>query len=216
MPVRTEAVIFDCDGVLVDSEPVSNRVLAECLTAAGLPHTIEDCYRDYMGRSLEHCLVVAAGRHGRELPVDFRETYHDALAAAVVLELQPVPGIAAVLEDLALPWCVASSGPHEKMRLTLGHTGLLARCEDRLFSAADVGRGKPEPDLFLHAARSMGFDPARCAVVEDSPAGAVAGRRAGMRVLGYAARTDPAALAGEGAEVFDDMCALPGLVASDD
>ncbi len=214
MPVRTEAVIFDCDGVLVDSEPLSNRVLAECLTAAGLPHTIEDCYRDYMGRSLEHCLAAAAVRHGREVPAGFRDTYYDALADVVALELKPVPGIAAVLEDLTLPWCVASSGPHEKMRLTLGHTGLLAHCGGRLFSAADVGRGKPEPDLFLHAARSMAFDPARCAVVEDSPAGAVAGRRARMRVLGYAARTDPAALAGEGAEVFDDMRALPGLLAS--
>jgi HAD superfamily hydrolase (TIGR01509 family) len=210
----TAAVIFDCDGVLVHSEPVSNRVLAACLTDAGLPTTYEECLRDYLGRSLEHCIRTAAARHGRALPDDFAAIYLQRFAEAVAADLEPVAGVAAVLDDLDLPWCVASSGEHAKMRLTLGRTGLLGRCEGRLFSATELERGKPHPDLFLHAARQMGFDPPCCAVVEDSPAGAQAGRRAGMRVLGYAERTEPALLAAEGAEVFDDMRSLPGLLRS--
>ena len=209
---KRSAVIFDCDGVLVDSEPISNRVLAECLTEAGLPHTADECFRDYLGRSLAHCLAAATARHGRPLPPDFPALYHARLAESVERELEPVDGIAEVLDGLALPWCVASSGEHEKMRLTLGRTGLLGRCEGRLFSASEVARGKPEPDLFLHAAARMGFDPAACVVVEDSPAGVEAGRRAGMRVLGYGARTDPAVLAAAGAEVFADMRELPALL----
>ena len=210
----TAAVIFDCDGVLVDSEPAANRVLAEVLSAEGLPTTREDSMRLYMGRSWASCMALASERLGRELDSGALEArYRSGVRAAWEQELRPVPGIEAALDRIALPSCVASSGDHERMRFTLGRTGLLPRFEGRIFSATEVEHGKPAPDLFLHAARSMGFDPATTVVVEDTVPGATAGRAAGMRVLGYAGHTPAEDLAAAGAEPFDDMRRLPDLLA---
>jgi HAD superfamily hydrolase (TIGR01509 family) len=203
-------VIFDCDGVLVDSEPISNRILAEHLTDIGLPTTTEDSIRDYMGRSWATCAELIERRLGRPLPGGFAEGYHEQLYAALRRELRPVAGIEAALDAIAAPTCVASSGAHEKIRTSLGTTGLLERFEGRIFSATDVEHGKPAPDLFLHAASAMGHEPADCVVVEDAPAGVAAGRAAGMRVLGYAALTPPAGL--DGATVFSSMDELPALL----
>lgn len=203
-------VIFDCDGVLVDSEPISNRVLAEALTGIGLPMTAEESTATFMGRSWASLVEIVEGRLGRAVPADLRARYLDRIFAAFERELQPVPGIAAALDRIALPWCVASSSSHEKMRFTLGHTGLLERFEGRLFSATEVTQGKPAPDLFLHAAARMGWAPEQCAVVEDSAAGVQAALAAGMTALAYAARTDPALLAG--ARVFTRMAELPALL----
>jgi len=202
-------VIFDCDGVLVDSEPISNRVLAEVLTEVGLATTVESSMRDYMGRSWTACEEIFEARLGRKLPPDFADRFWTRVEAALRAELRPVPGIHDALARIATPTCVASSGRPEKMRITLGMTGLLARFEGRIFSALDVSRAKPWPDLFLHAAARMGAPPATCVVVEDSPRGVEAGVAAGMRVLGFAARTDAAALEAAGAEVFGDMLELP-------
>lgn len=210
----TAAVIFDCDGVLVDTEPAANRVLAAILTEEGLPTTPEDSMRTYMGRSWASCMAIAAERLGRPLDVDaLAERYRSGVREAWSRELHPVTGIEEALDRIALPSCVASSGEHERMRFTLGRTGLLARFEGRIFSATEVEHGKPAPDLFLHAARSMGFDPAQTTVVEDTVPGAQAGRAAGMRVLGYAAHTPAAELAAAGAEPFADMRRLPELLA---
>jgi len=203
-------VIFDCDGVLVDSEPISNRVLAEALTGIGLPMTAEESTTTFMGRSWASLVEIVEGRLGRAVPADLRARYLDRIFAAFERELQPVPGIAAALDRIALPWCVASSSSHEKMRFTLGHTGLLERFEGRLFSATEVTQGKPAPDLFLHAAARMGWAPEQCAVVEDSAAGVQAALAAGMTALAYAGRTDPALLAG--ARVFTRMAELPALL----
>jgi HAD superfamily hydrolase (TIGR01509 family) len=203
------AVVFDCDGVLVDSEPISNRVLAVLLTEAGMPISPEGAVEAFMGRSWKNVLAWADERGG--LPEGFRRRYLDAMFAAFEAELRPVPGIAAALDAIALPNCVASSASLEKMRFTLGHTGLWERFEGRIFSATEVEHGKPAPDLFLHAAASMGWDPAGCAVVEDAPAGVEAGRRAGMTVFGYAGRT-PAEQLGGAHRVFGDMAELPGLL----
>jgi HAD superfamily hydrolase (TIGR01509 family) len=205
----TRAVIFDCDGVLVDSEPISNRVLAALLTEAGMPVSPEGAVEAFMGRSWKNVLAWA-GERGR-LPEDFRRRYLDAMFAAFEAELRPVPGIADALDAITLPDCVASSASLEKMRFTLGHTGLWERFDGRIFSATEVEHGKPAPDLFLHAAASMGWDPAECAVVEDSPAGVEAGRRAGMTVFGYAGRT-PAEQLGGADRVFAVMAELPGLL----
>ena len=210
------AVIFDCDGVLVDSEPVANAVLAEVLTAEGLPTTTEDSMRLYMGRSWASCMASVSEQLGREVDSGALEAQYVAgVRERWATELRPVPGIEEALDRITLPSCVASSGDHERMRFTLGRTGLLARFEGRIFSATDpeVERGKPAPDLFLHAARSMGFDPATTVVVEDTVPGATAGRAAGMRVLGYAGHTAAADLAAAGAEPFDDMRRLPDLLA---
>ena len=202
-------VIFDCDGVLVDSEPLSNRILAERLTAIGLPTTTEGSIRDYMGRSWASCQALIEARLGRPLPDGFADGYHEELFAALRSELQPVKGVVAALDAISSPTCVASSGAHEKIRTSLGATGLLERFEGRIFSATDVEHGKPAPDLFLHAARTMGVEPAGCAVVEDSVYGVRAAVAAGMRAYGFGGGlTAPDLLAAEGAVVFDRMIDL--------
>ncbi len=205
-------MIFDCDGVLVDSEPIANRVLALSLSEIGLATTVESSMRDYMGRSWPACVEIFEARLGRPLPPAFEASFWARAEAALRAELRPVPGIHEALERIPTPTCVASSGRIEKMRVTLGVTGLLGRFEGRIFSAADVPRAKPWPDLFLHAAERMGASPATCVVVEDSPRGVEAGVAAGMRVLGYAERTDAESLAAAGAEVFRDMRELPEII----
>lgn len=213
-----ELVIFDCDGVLVDSEPISNRVLAECLTEIGLPTSAEQSMQTYMGRWWPEILELAGERLGRELPEDFTEVYRrrqfDALAAGV----GPVSGVVEALDRIALPGCVASNGRPEKSELTLARCGLLERFRGRVFSAHDVQRGKPEPDLFLHAAARLGAAPRRCAVVEDSVLGIRAARAAGMAAFGfcgheYSSDNTRAALAAAGALPFDEMSELPELLA---
>ena len=207
-------MIFDCDGVLVDTEFVSNTVLAELLTEAGLPTTLELCLCDYRGRSVTSVMQLAAERHGAPLPDDLADRYYAVTEARFAVSLDPIAGVVEVLDEIDLPMCVASSGPHHKMAVTLRATGLWERFEGRIFSATEVARGKPAPDLFLHAARAMGFDPATTAVVEDSVPGVQAARAAGMRALAYAGDVDPGAdaLADAGGEVFDDMAQLPALL----
>jgi len=203
------AVIFDCDGVLVDTELISNAVLAGLLTAAGLPTSLELCLRDYRGRSLTSVMELASRRHGAPLPADIPERYYAEAEARFALEVQPIQGIAAALDEIALPMCVASSGPHHKMEVTLRATGLWERFEGAIFSATEVAHGKPAPDLFLHAAHAMGFEPASTAGVEDSVPGVQAARAAGMRALAFAGDADARALAAAGGEVFDEMAQLP-------
>jgi HAD superfamily hydrolase (TIGR01509 family) len=210
----TGSVIFDCDGVLVDTEHISNRVLADLLSEAGLPTTFEDCMRDYRGRAMESVLSLATRRLGGPLPAELSDRYYAQVEAVFARELQPVPGIVGALDRIVLPSCVASSGPHHKMAVTLRRTGLWERFEGRIFSASEVEHGKPAPDLFLHAARRMGFDPAATAVVEDSVPGIEAARAAGMRALAFARHTDPELLAAAGGEPFADMAQLPGLLAT--
>ena len=207
-------VIFDCDGVLVDSDRIALRIQAERITALGLPTAYEDCVRDFLGLGMPATLRILEERLGRPLPDGWADDLDAAVREAFRRELRPVAGIVAALEQIELPTCVASSGSQEKMRLTLGLTGLRERFEGRIFSGEEVAHGKPAPDLFLHAAATMGFEPERCVVVEDSPFGVEAARAAGMRALGYAADGDGAALAERGATVFHSMSELPGLLAA--
>jgi HAD superfamily hydrolase (TIGR01509 family) len=208
-------VIFDCDGVLVDSEPISNRVLAAYLTELGHPTTYEESIRDYMGGAMHRVHDTIVSRSGRALPANFDDAFHARVFAAFERELRPVEGIATVLDALAaagVTTCVASSGSHERIRVVLNKTGLYSHFgEDRLFSSEDVGRGKPAPDLFLHAAASLGFEPHRCAVVEDSPLGISAALAADMDVYGFAAMTPREKLASSTA-VFERMDQLPSLL----
>jgi HAD superfamily hydrolase (TIGR01509 family) len=205
-----DLVIFDCDGVLVDSEPLSNRILAERLTAIGLPTSTEDAMRDYMGRSWKTDQELIERRLGGPLPDGWVDGYHAEVFEAFERELEPVPGLPEALDDIELPWCVASSSAHPRIRTALRATGLLDRFEGRIFSSTDVEHGKPAPDLFLLAAGTMGAEPARCVVVEDAPAGVQAGLAAGMTVLGYAGLTPPEQL--DGARVFGSMAELPALI----
>ncbi|MGB2712370.1 MAG: HAD-IA family hydrolase, partial [Conexibacter sp.] len=198
---------------LVDSERLAGPILAGLLTELGLPTTQADVERDFKGRSWEDGVKVIEARRGAPPWPGLRERYRERLFAAFDAELQPTPGIGAVLDALPLPRCVASGGDHERIRHALAAAGLGDRFDDAaIFSADDVARGKPAPDLFLHAAAQMGFDPATTAVVEDTPAGVRAGRAAGMVVLGFAADGSAATLAAAGAETFSDMAELPVLL----
>ncbi|MCF2528444.1 HAD family hydrolase [Yinghuangia soli] len=192
---RPGLVVFDNDGVLVDSERLANAVLGELLTGYGVPTSTEDAIRDYMGGSMKRVRDLNRERHGLELPADFEDEYHERVFAAFRAELTAVDGVAGLLDALTaagVPFCVASSGTHERIRLTLGKTGLLDRFPDAaIFSSQDVAHGKPAPDLFLLAAAKMGAAPKDCAVVEDSPLGVAAARAAGMRVYAYTAMTPP-------------------------
>ena len=214
-----ELLIFDCDGVLVDSEPIASRVLAEALTEIGFPMTAQQAIDRYTGLSLPTVLALVAAELGRDLPADFAVRLGERDRAAFLAELRPVSGVVDVLRSLPWPRCVASSGSLDKIRCNLGLTGLLAFFEPYLFSSGMVPRGKPAPDLFLLAADRMGAPPARCLVIEDSEAGVQAARAAGMRVLGFCGgghtrpgTADKLLAAGAGA-VFSHMLALPGLLA---
>lgn len=213
--MQYELVIFDNDGVLVDSERLSNSILADCLTEAGHPTTFEESVRDFMGAAMHRVHDLVRERTGERLPEDFDAGYHAQVFAAFERELEPVAGVRDVLEKLAadgVPYCLASSGGHERIRVALRKTGLYARFgEGRIFSAQDVGRGKPAPDLFEHAARTMGVPPGRCAVVEDSALGVAAARAAGMDVYGYTAMT-PAAKLKDATALFGSMAELPDLL----
>jgi HAD superfamily hydrolase (TIGR01509 family) len=210
---RFELVIFDCDGVLVDSELITNRVFAAVLAEAGLPLTLEFMFENFVGRSMQHCWEQAGRMLGKEVPAHWQREFQLRASTALAAEVQAVPGIEAVLDSLAVPYCVASSGSHEKMATTLTATGLLPRFSGRIFSAADVARAKPAPDLFLHAAASCGVQPGGCAVIEDSAPGVAAGVAAGMTVYGYCASTPERRLLEAGAHyTFNNMATLPALL----
>ncbi len=210
---RFALVIFDCDGVLVDSEPITNRIFTGMLNELGLAVTLEEVFEKFVGKSLAQCREMIAGMLGREVPEDFVRQYHVRTAAALQSELKAVPGIEAVLESIQLPYCVASNGSHDKMQTTLGITGLLPKFQGKLFSVSEVARGKPFPDVFLHAAAKSGVAPAVCAVIEDTPTGVTAGVAAGMTVYGYCAHTPARRLIDAGAHyTFDRMNDLPDLL----
>lgn len=213
--MRYDLVIFDNDGVLVDSEPISNRLLAGYLTELGYPTSYEDSVRDYMGSAMHRVHDLVEERTGEKLPDDFDDVFHRRVFAAFERELAPVSGVEDVLGKLVadgLPYCVASSGSHERIRVGHRTTGLDQWFEEEwIFSSEDVGRGKPAPDLFLHAAERMGVAPGRCAVVEDSPLGIQAAVAAGMDVYGFTAMT-PAGKLGGATRLFSRMYELPGLL----
>ncbi len=208
-----ELVIFDCDGVLVDSEVISNRVLAQLLTDIGLPRTLAQTRREYQGLLLDEIVTKAEETLGRRVPADFLERFIAQRADEFRRELKPVPGAEDMVKRVkaaGVGVCVASQGRLEKTQMTLGLTGL-----DRLFapgavfSAYSVARGKPFPDLFLHAAAAMGSPPALCAVVEDTPSGVTAAVAARMRVIGYSADSDEPALRAAGAEIVRSLDEIP-------
>jgi HAD superfamily hydrolase (TIGR01509 family) len=210
-------VIFDCDGVLIDSETIAARVHAEALEALGYAYTTDDMRR-FVGVSGRDMCRIIEEESGRPLPEDYGVSTRETLWLAYHQELAAVPHVAEAIDALDEAVCVASSSSPESLRLSLGLVGLYERFAPHVFSATQVARGKPAPDLFLFAARQMGVPPSRCLVVEDSVAGVTGARAAGMTVLGFtgASHCGPGhgtALAQAGATaVFDDMRRLPGLV----
>jgi HAD superfamily hydrolase (TIGR01509 family) len=207
-----ELVIFDCDGVLVDSEGISNRILCDMLNELEVNYTLEETVKQFKGRSMQSCYEIIETERGKPMPPVFDRQFRVRTFDAFKKELKPIAGIHATLRNISIPVCVASSGPHEKIRHNLTLTDLLDKFDGRIFSASDVANGKPAPDLFLHAAKTLGVAPDRCAVVEDSPLGVRAGVAAGMTVFGYAADSDPDQLRLAGAHVFMNMSQLPGLL----
>jgi HAD superfamily hydrolase (TIGR01509 family) len=206
-------VIFDCDGVLVDTERIAVRIDMIVLAELGWPMTEAEVVERFMGRSDEEMTADIEAHLGHRLPASWEEPFRHLYRQAFEAELEPVAGVVEALDAIAIPTCVASSGTHEKIRFTLGLTGLYERFAGRIFSVSDVARGKPAPDLFLHAADRMGVPPAQCAVVEDSRYGVEAARAAGMRAFGYAGGLAPkGALAGPQTIVFEDMRELPDLL----
>ena len=213
-----DLVIFDCDGVLVDSEPLAAEALARTASEAGFPLTRDECLARFTGISLAAVRSAIETQFGRSLPEDFLEHLRHRDEAAFRSSLRAIPGVAEVVAQLSCKRCVASSGTQRKMRFTLGLTGLLPLFEPHLFSAIEVAAGKPAPDLFLHAAAQMGSEPERCVVIEDSLAGVTAARAARMRALGFigGSHATPAIglrlrLAGA-ARIFDNMACLPELL----
>lgn len=216
-----DLIIFDCDGVLVDSEPLAMRVLLAAIAAQGIEVTAETAYRDYLGRSLSAISASLATTHGAPLGTAALQSMRGDLYTLYRQELRANPGLPAILGQLETPFCVASSSSPERILLSLELTGLLPWFEHNIYSASMVEHGKPAPDLFLHAAQAMLAKPRRCLVIEDSPAGITAAQRAGMRVFAYVGggHVAPAGLRAaietlHPDVIFDDMHALPDLVRS--
>jgi HAD superfamily hydrolase (TIGR01509 family) len=208
--VRPSLVIFDCDGVLVDSEPIANAVFAEHLGKIGIALTLEQTMARFMGRSMKSCMEDVTAellQKGLPLPANFPAEFLAEMQldtfTALQASLQPVKGIFQaldVIEAQGVATCIASSGDHAKMKITLGKTGLLDRFGSRIYSATQVAKGKPAPDLFLFAALQMGVPASQCVVIEDSPYGVEAAVAAGMHAMAYCALTG-----------FASMVAMPGV-----
>ncbi|BAY21412.1 HAD-superfamily hydrolase subfamily IA, variant 3 [Calothrix sp. NIES-2100] len=219
---RFELVIFDCDGVLVDSEPILNRIFAETLTEAGFPITYTEVTQKFIGKSLKTCLEIIEASYNKPLPKNFMELCKEREMALLQQELQAVSGIKEVLEQITLPKCVASNSSHRHIQMVLKLTGLLHKFDGKIYSANDVSRPKPFPDVYLYAAEQMNTNPEYCAVIEDSVPGVQAASADGMTVFGYAHHSDVSrqasarlrtALAEAGAKiVFNDMRQLCQLL----
>lgn len=189
-----QAIIFDCDGVLVDSEHLANAVLVEYVREFGLFLSLEEALAQFTGVKMADCVAELEQRLGRRLPAHFVPTFRERSATAFRAHLRPIEGVEAIVKNLQqrnLPYCVASSGPREKIELNLRITGLLHYFQSRIFSAYEVGKWKPDPGLFLHAARVLGVEPQQCAVIEDSQPGIYAGLAADMMVFAYQPESVP-------------------------
>ena len=214
-----DLIIFDCDGVLVDSEVISCRAHAETLTRHGYPITSDQVFDRFLGHSMRKATLEIEAELGRRLPDDFHTQVYAEIFRLFAASLQATPHIDGALAAIMLPVCVASSGPPEKISTSLNHVGLYDRFAPHIFSAVQVSNGKPAPDLFLFAAKQMQTSPARCLVIEDSVAGVTAGCAAGMTVLGFhggshcRANTADTLRAAGAAVTFDDMRQLPDLIA---
>jgi len=210
----TELIIFDSDGVLVDSETIAVTVLAKAASEEGAAISVEEAIRSFRGLKMTDCVRAIERRLGRDVRETFIDDVRRATAFAFDAELKPIDGIHAALAEITDPICVASNGPMAKLTHTLGLAKLLGRFEGRIFSAYEVGSWKPDPGLFLHAAQTMGVHPSRCIVVEDSVSGVQAAKAAGMRVLGFTGG-DPETGLQLGAicgNLFHRMSDLPALL----
>jgi len=198
--------------VLVDSEEISSRVLIEMASDLGVVISMEFAEENFTGKSLKNCLDYIESQLGEHLPPHFEETYREKSFHAFKTELQPMDGVHDLLDRIQVPFCVASSGPLEKIRLNLTTTKLIQYFEPNIFSCYQLGRWKPEPDIFLHSAKTMGFTPDQCVVIEDSLPGIQAARAGGFDVYALGQEKDQKKLIDEGATAFFHMNELDRLL----
>lgn len=201
-------IIFDCDGVLVDSERIANEVFAKILNEeCGFNFSLDDMFNTFVGHSASQCHAIIKEMLGKEPPPQIDQRYKDEIGHVLATSVVAVTGIEKALTEITIPYCVASSGSHEKMQITLGRTQLLQYFEGNINSTSDVENGKPFPDIYLHAAAKMGVsDPSKCLVIEDSPLGVTGGVAAGMTVFGYSELVDENKLIEAGAHhTFNNM-----------
>ncbi|MEG0851365.1 HAD family hydrolase [Flavobacterium plurextorum] len=209
-----KCIIFDCDGVLVDTEKIGNGVLLEMAAEHGFEMKIEDAYRNFNGRKLKDCFKYIEETIAKKLPETFETEFRQRSFSAFKTQVKPMEGIVSFIEKLTIPYCVASSGPVEKICLNLEVAGLLDKFENKIFSSYQIGSWKPEPGIFLHAAKEMGFDVKDCIVVEDSVAGVRAGIDGGFKVYGFANGYNDSDLEKEGAVLFrsyDELASILNL-----
>ncbi|WP_343694505.1 HAD family hydrolase [Flavobacterium sp.] len=200
--MEVKCIIFDCDGVLVDTEKIGNGILLEMAAEHGFEMEIEDAYRNFNGRNLKDCFRHIEEAIDQKLPETFEAEYRQRSFNAFRTEVKPMEGVVEFIEKLKIPYCVASSGPVEKIRLNLEVAGLLDKFENKIFSSYQINSWKPDPGIFLHAAKEMGFEVKDCIVLEDSKAGVKAGRSGGFKVYGFANGFNDNDLEEEGAVLF--------------
>jgi HAD superfamily hydrolase (TIGR01509 family) len=205
---QAKCIIFDCDGVLVDSEPITCRILVEMAQAIGIDIDIPFVEKHFIGNSWKGNAAILEEKGEKKLPDNFEQEYRQRAKIAFQKEIQPIKGIPKLIKSLKIPFAVASSGPTEKIRLNLGLIGLLDYFEGHIYSCWEIGKWKPNPAIYLHAAQALGFAPSDCLVVEDSLFGVKAGVAGGFRTIGYANEHNAAQLAEAGAEIIHDMEAL--------
>ncbi|HKI88358.1 MAG TPA: HAD-IA family hydrolase [Draconibacterium sp.] len=210
--MKYKCIIFDCDGVLVDSEKISAQVFQKMLSELGCDLDIEMVLEQITGTSMKGNLKFFADKVGRNLPDNFEEEFRSRSYEVFKTELKPVKGIHSLLEKITVPYCTASSGPQKKIRLNLTTTNLIDKFDSNIFSSYDIGSWKPESDIYLYAARQMGFEPNECAVIEDSIAGVKAARAGGFDVFGFSRKGNEEALKKLGATVFFDLSELDKLL----
>lgn len=209
---KYKCVIFDCDGVLVDSEPIANRVLVEMANQLGASIDLDYAYKHFKGGSFESCMMKISKLIDGSLPTDFEVQYRQLSFEVFKKEIQPVDGVLECIQSLKLPYCVASSGPEHKIRLNLELTGLLPFFEEKIFSCYTIQKWKPDPAVFIWAAETMGFQPSECLVIEDSVTGVKAAKAGGFDVFGFAAHDYNNELEAEADCVFNEMEQLKNLI----
>ena len=212
--MKYKCIIFDCDGVLVDSERITAKVLVSMASKLGLQIDIEFVLRDFLGMSFNDIMQYIDEHIEGDLPANFEIEYRKKTFEAFNNELEPIDGIHALLNRLTIPFCVASSGPLEKIRNNLTKTGLIDKFQDRMFSCYDINSWKPNPDIFRHAAEEMGFSPQECLVIEDSLIGVQAARAGGFNVFMYSKKARSLEMGSQKVTIFDDMKNLERLLSS--
>jgi len=210
--MKYKCIIFDCDGVLVDSEKISSKILVDMANALGANINMDYAEHNFTGKSLNSVFLKIENLTAKKLPDNHEKVYRDQSFAMFKEKLQPIKGIHKLLDEISVPYCVASNGPVNKMVLNLSIANLLDKFENRMFSAYQIKRWKPDPELFLHAAREMGFAPNECVVIEDSIAGIKAACRGGFDVFGFANKLNSKEFEKEGATAFYEMESLLELL----